>query len=77
MHGLSSYYLLLSHENYTALIFLLDRGGGRLKEKYTDRQLEWVRTVAQDEYPGALGIVFAHIPSESVVRVSAGQDGGA
>ncbi len=62
MHGLSNYYLLVTHRNQTALVFLLDSGGGRLEEKYMDGQLEWVRSVSK-EHHGALSVAFAHIPS--------------
>ena len=62
LNGLSNYYLLITNGNQTALIFLMDSGGGRLYEGYTDRQLEWVGVVSA-LYPGANSIAFAHIPS--------------
>lgn len=62
IHGLSNYFLRVAHENQTVLIFLLDTGGGRLGEIYTDSQLRWVKSVS-DRHPGADAIAFAHIPS--------------
>ena len=65
VHGLSNYFIKAQHKenkNHSVLIFLLDTGGGRLEEKYTDRQLEWVRSVSR-EHPHAQSIAFAHIPS--------------
>ena len=62
LNGVSNYYLPVKYMNQTALIFLLDSGGGRIEETYTDLQLEWVKSVAAG-YPEANAIAFAHIPS--------------
>ena len=62
MHGLSNYVLSVGHENQTVPIFLLDSGGGRLDEKYSDRQLKWVLSTTQ-VLNSQVGIAFAHIPS--------------
>ena len=60
MNGLSNYFLRVSHANQTCLILLLDSGGGRLEETYTDKQIEWIKSVTRNELE--LGIAFAHIP---------------
>ena len=62
LYGLSNYFLRVRHANQTVLIFLLDSGGGRLEETYTDRQIQWVQSVVRDE--PAVGIAFGHIPPE-------------
>jgi hypothetical protein len=62
LHGLSNYFLPIKCMNQTALIFFLDSGGGRIEVRYTDLQLEWVKSVTAG-YQGANAIAFAHIPS--------------
>jgi hypothetical protein len=62
LNGLSNYYIPITNGNKTALVFLLDSGGGRLYEGYTDNQIKWVQTVSS-LYPGTVSIAFAHIPS--------------
>ena len=62
--GLSNYVLQASHSNQTVLIFLLDTGGGRLEETFTDRQLEWVMSTARNRGNNLTAIAFAHIASE-------------
>lgn len=58
--SLSNYLIQVRHANQTALLFLLDSGGGRLEETYTDQQIKWVKSIAASE-PG-VGIAFGHIP---------------
>ena len=61
LYGLSNYVLHIPHSDQTALVFLLDTGGGRLEETFTDRQLEWVISTAGD-HQNITAIAFAHIP---------------
>lgn len=60
VYGLSNYYVRVRRANQTALVLLLDSGGGRLEETYTDQQLKWVRSVTNLVGP-ATAIAFAHI----------------
>jgi hypothetical protein len=55
--GLSNYVLRVSHSNQTVSVFLLDTGGGRLDETFTDKQLDWIMSTAPET-----AIAFAHIP---------------
>lgn len=61
VHGLGNYYVRVRHGDQVVLVFLLDSGGGRLEETYTDKQIQWVRLVAGYEQAEA-GIAFGHIP---------------
>jgi hypothetical protein len=61
VHGLSNYVLrVFRGPDLLLQIFLLDSGGGRLFETYTDSQLAWLMSTpfAKD----ALAIAFVHIP---------------
>lgn len=61
--GVSNYYLPVFHgENNTVLLFFLDSGGGRLPEKLSVAQIEWVRDVSAS-FANCHSMAFIHIPS--------------
>jgi hypothetical protein len=74
LHGLSNFYLPVTYMNHTVLIFFLDSGGGRVEEKISSRQLNWVRSVSS-RYPCSSSIAFSHIPSAEFEWVEAGKAG--
>ena len=61
--GVSNYYLPVFHgDNQTLLLFFLDSGGGRLPEKLSVMQVEWVKEVSAS-FAGCHSMAFMHIPS--------------
>ena len=62
LHGSSNYYLPITCNQSTFLLFFLDSGGGRIQQAYTQRQLDWVLDVSL-EFPGSLSMLFVHVPA--------------
>jgi hypothetical protein len=61
--GVSNYYLPVFHgENDMVLLFFLDSGGGRLPEKLSVAQIEWVGGVSAS-FGNCHSMAFIHIPS--------------
>lgn len=62
LHGSSNYYLPITCNESTFLLFFLDSGGGRIQQAYTQRQLDWVLDVSL-KFPGSSSMLFVHIPA--------------